>query len=270
MPSPETVEKRERELAKQRITLGKISTGSEGKTRDKIAAPLGVSGRTLEKAQIVVRAAEREPDRFGHLVAEMDRTGKVNAAHRALRRVEDERQILGLTPIAGKFKTLLIDPPWEYHADFLGRSKPTYATMAYDKLLALPVGNWAEENCHLYFCATNAMLPNAFNLIAHYGAKWGFRFNIPLTWCKPNFGEGTHFRGQTEHVIFAIRGTLDTRVKNIGTWFAAPTTGVHSEKPERLYEIIRAASYPPYGEAFQRKARPDFVNLYQQSKAVAA
>jgi hypothetical protein len=31
----------------------------------------------------------------------------------------------------------------------------------------------------------------------------------------------------------------------------------------RFYEIVRAASYPSYGEAFQRQARPDFVNLDQ-------
>ena len=89
----ETVEERERELAKQRMTLGKLSLGSEaGKTIDKIAAPLGVSGRTLEKAKAVVQAAQREPDRFGHLITEMDRTGKVNAAHRAVCRAEDEKR----------------------------------------------------------------------------------------------------------------------------------------------------------------------------------
>jgi hypothetical protein len=41
--------------------------------------------------------------------------------------------------------------------------------------------------------------------------------------------------------------------------------GGHSEKPEKFYEIVRAASYPPYGEAFQRKPRPDFVNLYDEA-----
>ena len=40
--------------------------------------------------------------------------------------------------------------------------------------------------------------------------------------------------------------------------------GQHSEKPERFYEIVREASYGPFGEAFQRTARPDFVNLYRE------
>jgi hypothetical protein len=51
------------------------------------------------------------------------------------------------------------------------------------------------------------------------------------------------------------------RSTSIATHFEAPR-GSHSEKPGKFYEIVRAASYPPYGEAFQRKARDDFINLY--------
>lgn len=194
------------------------------------------------------------------LIAEMDRTGKVSAAHRALRRVEDEKRILGLAHIVGKFKTLVIDPPWRYDTDFLGRSKPDYATIPTEELLELPVESWAEDNAHLYLWVTNAMLRHAFDLME----AWGFKYNTVLTWAKPSLGKGTQFRGQTEHVLFGIRGTLGTRRKDIGTVFHAPTTGVDSEKPEKFYEIVRAASYPPYGEAFQRKARPDFTNLYER------
>jgi hypothetical protein len=41
-----------------------------GKTRDKIGAFAGVSGRTVEKIAAVVEAAEAEPAKFGHLVEE--------------------------------------------------------------------------------------------------------------------------------------------------------------------------------------------------------
>jgi ParB family chromosome partitioning protein len=80
-----TVEARERELAKQRQAhggprSGKLPERSKGDTRDRIAAPLGVSGRTLEKAKAVVEAAEAEPERFGHLIEKMDRAGKVTGA----------------------------------------------------------------------------------------------------------------------------------------------------------------------------------------------
>ena len=66
----------ERAAAKARMTLGKISTGSDaGKTRDKIGAFAGVSGRSVEMIAAVVDAAERDPERFGHLVEEMDQSG---------------------------------------------------------------------------------------------------------------------------------------------------------------------------------------------------
>jgi N6-adenosine-specific RNA methylase IME4 len=223
-----------------------------------------VSGRTLEKAKAVVQAAQREPQRFGPLVVEMDRTGKVNAAHRALRRTEDEKRILGLVPVAGRFKTLVLDPPWRYDQDFLGRGAPDYDTMAHEELLALPVESWAEDNCHLYLWTTNAMVPKAVELVT----AWGFRFNTLLTWAKPHYGMGTHFRGQTEHVLFGIRGTLATRRSDISTLFEAKV-GRHSEKPEKFYEIVRAASYPPFGGAFQRQARPDFANLFEQISEAA-
>jgi N6-adenosine-specific RNA methylase IME4 len=102
------------------------------------------------------------------------------------------------------------------------------------------------------------MLPKAFELLA----AWGFSYNTMLTWSKqPHLGMGSHFRGQTEHVLFGIRGRLHTRRRDISTLFEAPTSG-HSVKPERFYEIVRAASFPPYGEAFQRTPRPDFENLF--------
>jgi N6-adenosine-specific RNA methylase IME4 len=82
---------------------------------------------------------------------------------------------------------------------------------------------------------------------------------------------GSYFRGTTEHILFGLRGKLRHRSTTIPTHFEAPT-GEHSEKPERFYQIVREASYLPAGEAFQRKPREGFVNLYvaQQAEAAAA
>ena len=52
---------------------------------DKIGEFAGVSGRTVEKIRDVVDAAEADPEKFAHLVQEMDRTGKVGGAHRKLK-----------------------------------------------------------------------------------------------------------------------------------------------------------------------------------------
>jgi len=48
----------------------------KGQTRDQVARFVGISGRTLDKARAVVEAAKEDPEKFGPVVEEMDRTGK--------------------------------------------------------------------------------------------------------------------------------------------------------------------------------------------------
>jgi N6-adenosine-specific RNA methylase IME4 len=238
-----------------------------GKTRDKIGAFAGVSGRTVEKIAKVVAAAEAEPERFGHLVTEMDRTGKVTPALRKLRMSNDEERIKGLAIAPGRYRALIVDPPWRYDCglSIAGRAAPGYATMTHEELLALPIESLAEANCHLYLWTINNFMPRACELLGH----WGFQYKTMLTWVKPRWGLGSYFRNQTEHVLFGVRGELRTRSDSISTVFEAPT-GEHSEKPEAFYDIVRGASYGPFGEVFQRKARPDFRNVYVSSNEAEA
>lgn len=63
---------------------------SKGKTRDKVAAAVGMSGRTYEKAKAVVQSADK-PDAAPAVIeakAEMDRTGKVDPAYQTVKRWE--------------------------------------------------------------------------------------------------------------------------------------------------------------------------------------
>jgi ParB-like chromosome segregation protein Spo0J len=63
---------------------GKLPEGSRGNTRDKVAAALGVSGKTYEKMKQVKEAAEKEPEKFGDLPAVMD-AKSIDAAHKELK-----------------------------------------------------------------------------------------------------------------------------------------------------------------------------------------
>jgi hypothetical protein len=69
----------ERAAAKQRQGMRgdrhpeKFSTSSNGRALDKVAAVVGVHRTTIAKAEAIVDAAEAEPDRFGKLLADMDR-----------------------------------------------------------------------------------------------------------------------------------------------------------------------------------------------------
>jgi len=256
--------------AKVRMTKG--GRGKKGakisqpfRTTDKIGAIVGVSGRQVEKIAAIMDAVKAEPSKFGHLKEMIDRPHGVTKAHFALLRKRDQERVLNLAPVTGKFKTLVVDPPWPADIDFLGRAMPQYSLMTREAILELPVAVWAEDDCHLYLWVTNSNLPLACECMK----IWGFQHKTALTWAKPKFGLGKTFRGQTEHVLFGIRGKLGTRCTNISTLFHAPMGG-HSEKPEKFFEIVRATSYPPFGEAFQRKPRPDFVSLYEQRAASEA
>lgn len=263
---------KEREAAKERQAMaggsapGKFPEAvSTGTTRDKIGAFAGISGRTVEKIATVVKAAKEAPERFGRLVKEMDRTGKVDGAYRKLKQAFDEQRILSVTPVDGRYRTLVIDPPWDHEGlSIAGRGRPTYAVMSQEQLLAMPVASWADEECHLYLWTTNNFLFRAGALIE----PWGFSYKTVLTWIKPKIGLGSYFRSSTEHCLFAVRGKMTTRVNDIPTHFEAPA-GEHSAKPEVFYEIVRRASYPIFGEAFQRDERPDFRNLFETREAAA-
>src|SRR5262249_22328033 len=56
-------------------------SGANGKTRDKVAEAVGMSGRTYEKAKQVVEAAKAEPEKFGDLPEAMDKDGSVHKVH---------------------------------------------------------------------------------------------------------------------------------------------------------------------------------------------
>lgn len=243
--------------SKRRASLAKVSRGFNA--TDRIAGHFGISGRQLEKIGDIYRAAEADPIRFGHLLEEMDRTGKVNGPYTKLLRARDEMRVLDLEPVPGRFRTLVIDPPWEEDniSEACGHD---YATMSLEEIQAIPVSAWAEDNSHLYTWGTNNTLPLVFALLE----SWGFAHKTVHTWTKPDLGFGRYFRNSTEHVVFAVRGELRTRAPARSTrtdhdW----PVGANSEKPEGFYDLVRACSFPPYGEAFQRLPRPDFTNLYQ-------
>lgn len=119
------------------------------------------------------------------------------------------------------------------------------------------------DGCHLYCWVTNNHLKSGLWLIE----ALGFRYITLLTWAKDRFGLGQYFRGQTEHLIFAVKGTLPSQVRNRTTLIQAHR-GRHSAKPEESYEAIEAVSPPPRLEMFARVHRPGWqtwgneVNLF--------
>ena len=91
-------------------------------------------------------------DRFDELLEEgvirpdMKRN-EASAETRKESKAKDEKRILSLKPIAEKFPTLVVDPPWDYEwLSLAGRATPGYATMTHEELLALDLGQWVDES----------------------------------------------------------------------------------------------------------------------------
>jgi N6-adenosine-specific RNA methylase IME4 len=264
------IEKVEADIAKKRqaanlyINTSKVAfvppSGDAGKARDKAAAAVGVSPRYVQDAKKVEAAAPK-------IAAEV-KAGKktltqavreVKEAAREQRRDENRELIEQAPSVAlttAKFATILIDPPWDWgdegDADQLGRARPTYGTMSLEQLMALPVGDMSDIDCHLYLWITNRSLPKGFALME----QWGFRYITALTWCKPSIGMGNYFRGSTEQVLFGVKGSQMLKRKDVGTWFAAPRgPNGHSSKPVEFYSLVESCSPGPYLEMFARSSR---------------
>jgi hypothetical protein len=62
-----------------------------------------------------------------------------------------------------QYSTIVIDPPWDWgdegDVSQFGRGDPTYATMPFEEISALPVTALAETNAPLYLWITNRSLP---------------------------------------------------------------------------------------------------------------
>ena len=155
----------------------------------------------------------------------------------------------------GLFQTIVIDPAWDWgdegDVNQFGRAKPDYHTMPIEEVEALPIGQIADENCHLYIWVTNRSLPKGFRLLE----AWGFRYITCLTWIKPSIGMGNYYRGSTEQVLFGVRGSQGLKRHDVGTWFEAPRGDRHSAKPDEFYSLVESCSYGPYIDIFGRKER---------------
>lgn len=175
--------------------------------------------------------------------------------------------------MSGRYRTIVADPPWPYATSTSGRfamPKPIHdigqrgvETMGFDTmsvadLCALPVKAAAERDAHLYLWTTNAFVVEAHEI----ARAWGFEPKTILTWGKvhqddrtrPSMKTGYWFRSATEHIVFAVRGSLRI-TGSLPTLFLWPRIAKHSVKPEAFIDVVEQASPGPYLEMFSRRQR---------------
>jgi hypothetical protein len=75
---------------------GKLPEASTGDTRDKVGKAIRMSGKSCEHGLAVLAAAKAEPEKYGKLVEQMDKDGKVNPAYRKLVGMRNAEKYKGL------------------------------------------------------------------------------------------------------------------------------------------------------------------------------
>ena len=231
----------------------------QGPARDKIARYLGVGKTTIDRAEAVVEAAEEDPEEYGYLVEQMDRSGKVAGAFRRLKVLRQAKELDSAAPElpAGPFQVIVADPPWRYESS---NSLP-YPTMDIEEIKAMPVAEIADGNAILWLWTTNAHLRVAFDVVA----AWGFEYRTLLTWVKDRMGTGEWLRGQTEHCMLAIRGKPVFLHGNHTTVLEA-VRREHSRKPEEFYALVEGTSPGSKVELFARQQREGWQGFGDQTQ----
>jgi N6-adenosine-specific RNA methylase IME4 len=188
-----------------------------------------VGRTTIERAEAVIDAAEAEPEEYGYLVEQMDRSGKVAGVYRRLVVQRQIKQIEAEPPVLplGPFSVVVADPPWHYES---GNSLPC-PTIPAEEIKALPVADIVHENAVLWLWTTNAHLRLAFDVIE----AWGFEYKTILTWVKNGIGTGDWLRGQTEHCLLATRG-IPVFLKGQASTALEAARREHSRKPEEFFD----------------------------------
>ena len=161
--------------------------------------------------------------------------------------------------MAGKkrYRCILADPPWPAR-DQGSRIAPAcaghYDVMTTAAIIGLGpmVTAWSHDAAHLWLCAPNyVVLDGTAALVCQ---QWGFRPVQMMTWVKGRIGMGHWLRNSTEQILLGLRGRLGPCARNVPTHVVAPR-GVHSAKPDEMYDAIEAVSPGPRLELFARRAR---------------
>jgi N6-adenosine-specific RNA methylase IME4 len=253
------IEPIEREAAKARQGArtdkhpGKFS-GSSGNALDKVAAVAGVSRPTLTKARAIVEAAEAEPEKYGKLKDDMDRTGRANGPYKRLRNMQQAELIRAEPPPLpgrGPYRIVVVDPPWPFEHDDedpSDRGKRPYPTMTLAEIMAVPVASISHDDAICWLWVTNFDMRQAFQVLD----AWDFQLRTILTWEKDKIGHGAWLRCQTEHCIMAVRGKPIVTLTNQSTLLRAPVR-THSQKPVEFYDLVESlCPAPRYADLFSR------------------
>ena len=258
--------------AQQRKVLGgklkgkagaNLAPAPKGKARDLVAKRTGRSRTTLAKADVVLAAWEAEPDNptLRRMVEAMDRSGRADGPYKRLVNMRQAAAIRAEPPPLpgrGPYRGGLVDIPWAYEPDDENapqRGVLPYPTMSIEQACAMDVATRLHDDAVVGMWVTNYVLARGLHLPVL--KAWGLDPKTVITWPKDRAGQGHWAKGQTEHLLIAIRGKPTVTLVHESTLLKPPFHLVqkskHSAKPIEAYEYFESLyPAPRYFDLFSR------------------
>ncbi|MGD0332456.1 MAG: ParB N-terminal domain-containing protein [Xanthobacteraceae bacterium] len=239
----------------------KSAQAVNGKTRDRLAALTGVKRTTLAKAEAIVDAVEAEPEKFGKLKEDMDKSGRVDGPFKRLQTMKAAEQIRKEPPPLpgnGPYRAGVFDCAWaaepdDDDPDRLERGYYPYPTMTpaqFADFCSVDAANILHDDFVGAFWITNFHLVRGDHLQAL--AILNLKPVTLLTWRKNMLGRGQVARGTTEHIIIARRGNtvIETFPRTDFEW--PVDRKHHSRKPRAFFDLFaKHVAAPRYVSFFE-------------------
>lgn len=168
-----------------------------------------------------------------------------------------------------KYSVIYSDPPWRFWAGGNRNATRYYDCMKIEDIAALPVQDWAADDCALFMWVTFPTLHQAFQVID----SWGFEYKTcAFAWVKSkkshnqhqaaffpedNFdsfmGCGYWTRANVELCLLATRGKPKRQSKSVRQVVFEPIRE-HSRKPDCIRNrIVELCGDVPRLEMFARQ-----------------
>lgn len=161
-----------------------------------------------------------------------------------------------MKPLAemGKFKTVVVDPPWDIQmpqfTDHEFAPRLVYETMDIDAIGDMPMNAVLDDDAVVFVWTVNRFLNDTFDIMRSWSAEPWFT----MAWLKgggPQFPGGVCFN--TEFIVVGRKGSPQwLSTKSFRTGNAWPRRG-HSEKPEEFYDLLRRVTPAPRLDVFGRR-----------------
>ena len=239
--SAKKVQKEGIEDLQKSVEAGKVS----------VSAASDIATLDKEEQEIVVAKGEDE------ILEAAKQIRKSRSAENKEKRDAMRKQALAIKPPQGKYRTIVIDPPWDMEkiqrdlapnqVDF------DYPTMSLDEIkdFKLP----AHEECHLWLWTTQKYLRPSFDLLD----SWDFTYLATFVWHKNGGFQPVGLpQFNCEFVLLARKGGQPfVETKQFFTCFDAKRRE-HSRKPDEFYDVVKRVCPEPRIDIFSRENRDGY------------